>query len=726
MRNIKIKVNSDGYVSSYEKFIGVQNENEATCLVFDLPESYKKDDSYQYVAFTLPDGTIKVRQMVDFVCIIDNEVTSQRGIILLTVIVKSVPDVLDIETGFIMSSQPISGYIKKTILEETGTNSIDKNVRIYLDEFDALLAEIRNANTNVENNLTKYTTIITKLTDDLNERIAKITDNASDMTEVIDARGNFTNLGLRLDKKPYYFDTIAEMKNADLKIGDMVITSGYYEPNDGGDGKYEIVDDNLIEDEGSIHALTNKLFAKLIANDNTINVKQFGAKGNGLDDATLAIQKCLDKYDNVFIPDGTYLISESLKVKENNKLVGESKINTIITTNSEIILIEPKDNYIKNIEIRNLKLSGNYKATSAICLYKTKNPDSAHIDTHIRLKNIYIHRCTNWCLMLGRNDDERALPNTVIDDLTIEQFTGGGIYLSSRCTDSMIQNVIVGGSNIATKPNIQVEGYNLHFNNCKSCVSGTSENAQDCWYFNGGAQITGEIEAQESTKYGVEINKTKYINLNINTDRCGDINSNYSGVYINDGGYINLNLVCTNISDSQALLSKSCIKINNSKNINMNIIKESSVPNVFDTTSPFNNSYSIKYNVNGEDESNVVPTFNTQSYNDNGITATTIDNNKILINGTATDDVTLLLKGGWGYHDILSFIPANSIVNVVINDNVQFQVFCNSSTVLASTTNQLIKTTSEDLNVTGIVLKIPKGTVINKVIEPKILIVSNV
>ena len=163
MRNIRIKINDDGYMSSYEKFIGIQNENEATRLVFNLPDIYKKDGCYQYVAFTLPDGTIKVRNMTDCECVIDSEITSQRGVLLFTVVVKSVPNVLDIETGFIMSSQPISGYIKKTILDETGPNSVDKNVRIYLDEFDALLMEIRQSSGNIKNLTSDYMSTINTL-----------------------------------------------------------------------------------------------------------------------------------------------------------------------------------------------------------------------------------------------------------------------------------------------------------------------------------------------------------------------------------------------------------------------------------------------------------------------------------------------------------------------------------------------------------------------------------
>lgn len=202
MRDIKIIINDDGYASSYEKFIGIQNENEATRLVFDLPDIYKKDGSYQYVAFTLPDGTIKVRRLVDYACIIDSEITSQRGVILISVIIKSVENVLDIETGFIMSSQPISGYIKKTILEETGTNSIDKNVRIYLDEFDALLMEIR-------------------ATD---KRLASILDSdPSKYAEIIDARGGYTVLKNRLDSMR---ESITDNSN-DIKCNTKDIESNY-------------------------------------------------------------------------------------------------------------------------------------------------------------------------------------------------------------------------------------------------------------------------------------------------------------------------------------------------------------------------------------------------------------------------------------------------------------------------------------------------------------------
>ena len=46
---------------------------------------------------------------------------------------------------------------------------------------------------------------------------------------------------LKLNKKPYYYNSVADMKaDTKLKNGDMAITLGYYESNDGGGATYKI------------------------------------------------------------------------------------------------------------------------------------------------------------------------------------------------------------------------------------------------------------------------------------------------------------------------------------------------------------------------------------------------------------------------------------------------------------------------------------------------------
>ena len=56
----------------------------------------------------------------------------------------------------------------------------------------------------------------------------------------------------KLNKKPYYYNTVADMKaDIKLKAGDMVVTLGYYKPNDGGAAEYRIIDGNYTDDGGS-------------------------------------------------------------------------------------------------------------------------------------------------------------------------------------------------------------------------------------------------------------------------------------------------------------------------------------------------------------------------------------------------------------------------------------------------------------------------------------------
>lgn len=101
----------------------------------------------------------------------------------------------------------------------------------------------------------------------------------------IDTDGNIAE---QLKKKAYYFDTVADMKNANLQIGDYAVTLGYYSVNDGGAAKYKIVNntDNYKED------LKNGFFSELII-ENKINIHQLGARGDGVSDDSDVILKAL-------------------------------------------------------------------------------------------------------------------------------------------------------------------------------------------------------------------------------------------------------------------------------------------------------------------------------------------------------------------------------------------------------------------------------------------------
>ena len=139
---------------------------------------------------------------------------------------------------------------------------------------------------------------------------------------------------IKLNKKPYYYDTVADMKaDTKLKAGDMAVTKGYYSANDGGAGEYEIVNDGTLTDNGgSVHTLNNNLKAVLIC-DNGITLKQFGAYGDGTHDDTLALTNAINFLKNKFINNNsceqlslilnarTYLVSSTIQLPVYIKLV---------------------------------------------------------------------------------------------------------------------------------------------------------------------------------------------------------------------------------------------------------------------------------------------------------------------------------------------------------------------------------------------------------------------
>lgn len=96
--------------------------------------------------------------------------------------------------------------------------------------------------------------------------------------------------------KALWFDSVAAMKaEPSLTAGAYVCTAGYYESNDGGGASYLIraKSDTDIDDGGSLHELVNGLVAELIIENGTINVKQFGAKGDNKTDDSNAIRQAI-------------------------------------------------------------------------------------------------------------------------------------------------------------------------------------------------------------------------------------------------------------------------------------------------------------------------------------------------------------------------------------------------------------------------------------------------
>jgi hypothetical protein len=66
------------------------------------------------------------------------------------------------------------------------------------------------------------------------------------------------------------------------------------------------------------------------------NLQSLGAKGDGVTDDTKALQDAIDKYATIYLPQGQYRITETLKLKPNTVLIGLNPIATqiLITDNT--------------------------------------------------------------------------------------------------------------------------------------------------------------------------------------------------------------------------------------------------------------------------------------------------------------------------------------------------------------------------------------------------------
>lgn len=143
------------------------------------------------------------------------------------------------------------------------------------------------------------------------------------------------------------FNSVAEMKSSNkVKAGYTIKTLGFYEANDGGGADY-VVTDNIGEDEvdeACIITLQKELYVKLLIKD-TINVKKFGAKGDGETDDSEAIKKAFNyayktnnKYIYIIFPKGKYLLTSNISLNFQGEGTNLIKNIKIIANGSEIFL----------------------------------------------------------------------------------------------------------------------------------------------------------------------------------------------------------------------------------------------------------------------------------------------------------------------------------------------------------------------------------------------------
>lgn len=114
------------------------------------------------------------------------------------------------------------------------------------------------------------------------------------------------------------FDTVKEMKQAIVTVGQYIATRGYYAVGDGGNAHYLVTDEK--SDNGWNESLQNGLYAKLVL-PTTINPAQFGAHFNGIDSDADAIQNAVNLGNTILPANSTVVVDKPIELPQQNRTI---------------------------------------------------------------------------------------------------------------------------------------------------------------------------------------------------------------------------------------------------------------------------------------------------------------------------------------------------------------------------------------------------------------------
>lgn len=209
---------------------------------------------------------------------------------------------------------------------------------------------------------------------------------------------------------PVKFNSIQEMISYKfLKVGDTVETSGYYESGDGGGNQYLIVEASSGVDDGGGHINLGGISGQakgVFAG--SINVLQFGAKGDGVDDDTVFLQNSMDYAAKsklpLKLPGGDFTLSETLFVPSNLNMSGAGRDVTWFKSFSDVerrwtsLLVGWEGNKVEDVYLSDFSIDYNVD--------RWKNANGSGLTNAIGVNNL-----DRSCLAIGfaeRVDIERV------------------------------------------------------------------------------------------------------------------------------------------------------------------------------------------------------------------------------------------------------------------------------------------------------------------------------
>lgn len=172
-----------------------------------------------------------------------------------------------------------------------------------------------------------------------------------------------------IDDFNYDYSCVAKMKADYLSLsdGDIVTTRAYYENgNISGSGTYKITadDGSYVDDGGKYIKLdeSSNLWAILQISNNSVDLYQYGAYGDGKTDDTNYIKSAFNSgVQIIHASEGNYLMSSGILLPSNISFIGSNSDNTTFiacegyASGTEMFKVDNKE----NITLKNIGISGN-------------------------------------------------------------------------------------------------------------------------------------------------------------------------------------------------------------------------------------------------------------------------------------------------------------------------------------------------------------------------------
>jgi hypothetical protein len=205
--------------------------------------------------------------------------------------------------------------------------------------------------------------------------------------------------------------------------------------------KISSIDTQVNNNTNKITSLSNEVSSNTtkLNNLSIVNVKDFGAKGDGSTDDTAAIQSALNSGKSVYFPKGTYIVSSGLQTTNNTDVNG---IKIMLDAQA---VIKGKSGF-----------SGSW-------LFTIGYPNNTNIDSGLRSQNEICGghfdcnngACANGIRVIG-------VRHVHVHDLVINEFSGIGLQIDKPSTNLLSSDCYVNNINILAKWNQNSIGFVLN------------------------------------------------------------------------------------------------------------------------------------------------------------------------------------------------------------------------------------------------------------------------